>query len=145
MNVETCRLNQQFEAGQFDIVVAGEILEHLSNPGRFLEDVRLLLTPTTELLITTPSAYCAYRFLYTLLSGKEGVNTDHVAYYSPSTCRVLLQRHGYSVHTFCYYAGDEYEEILNHGRGRLLWWTDRIAARFFPMLNDGLIFVCRIE
>jgi 2-polyprenyl-3-methyl-5-hydroxy-6-metoxy-1,4-benzoquinol methylase len=40
LDTERCRLNQRFAAGQFDVIVAGEVLEHLSNPGMALANIR---------------------------------------------------------------------------------------------------------
>ncbi len=46
-----------------DVVVAGEILEHLDAPGPFLRAMRLLAKPDGELLVTTPNAYRLLNFL----------------------------------------------------------------------------------
>src|SRR5438046_2651489 len=37
---------------QYDVIVAGEIIEHLENPGIFLRSVQKLMTPQTELVVT---------------------------------------------------------------------------------------------
>jgi hypothetical protein len=41
-----------------------------------------------------------------LKQGRENVNIDHVAWYSPRTLRTLLERVGYTIQTFAYYHGD---------------------------------------
>ena len=43
--------------GPFDVVVAGDIIEHLSNPGMMLDGVRALCTAESSLIITTPNAF----------------------------------------------------------------------------------------
>jgi 2-polyprenyl-3-methyl-5-hydroxy-6-metoxy-1,4-benzoquinol methylase len=124
----------------FDVIIAGEVIEHLSNAGSFLDAIRLLLPGGTgRLIITTVNSYCAFRFAYTLLTGREGVHDDHTAYYSPRTLRRLLERHGYQVCDLKFYRADEWEHVLNRGRMRLLWWIDRLACRFRPSLSDGII------
>ena len=130
---------------KFDIILAGELLEHLSNPGLFLDAARALLSePSSRLVLSTPNAYCGYRFLYTLLTRREGVNPDHVAYFSRSTLTTLLTRHGYEIEDLCYCPlGAEFEQDLNRGWGRILWWTDRLASRLHPTLSDGLVVTCR--
>src|SRR5262245_29333406 len=43
-------------AASFDVIVAGEIIEHLANPGRFLAGVQALMLADTSLIITTVNA-----------------------------------------------------------------------------------------
>ena len=45
----------------FDVVIGGEMIEHLSNPGRFLEGIKRFMNQETDLVITTINAYCAMR------------------------------------------------------------------------------------
>ena len=54
-----------------DVVVAGEILEHLDAPGPFLRAMRLLAKPEGELLVTTPNAYRLLNFLAPLSAGNS--------------------------------------------------------------------------
>jgi len=146
-DVEELATRNPFGRLEFDVILCGEILEHLSNPGRFLGGLKpLLRTPGSRLVLTTPNSYCAYRFLYTFLTGREGVNPDHVAYYSPRTLARLVTRHGYAVESLCYYRlGDEFEKTLNRGWGRILWWTDRLASWLHPALGEGLVMTCQVE
>ena len=32
----------------FDVIIAGEMIEHLSNPGLFLKGIQRFMTPTTK-------------------------------------------------------------------------------------------------
>lgn len=81
----------------FDVIVAGEIIEHVLNPGKFLDCVRQHLTNTGELILTTPNANCLVYFLENLFIGREIDNPDHVALYSPVTIRLLLEKCGFEV------------------------------------------------
>ena len=45
----------EFPDGEFDLVVAFEVLEHLSEPTKFLEQVRRVLRPSGHLLVSTPN------------------------------------------------------------------------------------------
>ena len=66
----------------FDVIVAGEIIEHLNNPGLFLSGVRRFMHRDSKLVITTINAYCAMRFFVYALRGRRGINEfvhpDHV-------------------------------------------------------------------
>lgn len=129
----------------FDIVVAGEVIEHLSNPGLFLAGVKRFLRPDSTLVITTVNAYCAFRFLVYALRGQGGrnepVHPDHVSYYSYSTLYRLITRAEFRVeHSLFYDIGHEHRPSA---RKPLLWFND-LAVRVFPHLADGVIFECRL-
>ncbi|MBV9215697.1 MAG: methyltransferase domain-containing protein, partial [Acidobacteria bacterium] len=130
----------------FDVIVAGEVIEHLNNPGLFLTGVKKLMSPDTKLLITTVNAYCGFRGIYYALRGRRGVaepiHPDHISYYSYSTLRHLLDRHDLRVENFLYY--DIGVEHRKFSRKPLLWLND-ICVRLAPQLADGLIAVCTLD
>lgn len=81
----------------FDVIVASELVEHLSNPGLFLDSVRRLMTPgRTELVLSVPNAF-KYGTLAGLLRGHELVHPDHNCYFSYYTFGNLLRKHGFDV------------------------------------------------
>jgi len=79
-----------------DVIVAGELIEHLPNPGFMLRGMRLLLRPGGILLITTANAHCLRRTLLAL-SGHESVHPDHIAFHSHRTLSHLAAMHGLAV------------------------------------------------
>lgn len=90
--------------GPFDLVVCGEVLEHLSNPGWFLTRLKRQC-PDVPVIITVPNAFSAVAARWAL-KGTENVNSDHVAWYSPTTIGTLLLRVGYKSGALYYYNGD---------------------------------------
>jgi SAM-dependent methyltransferase len=85
-----------------DVVVAGEIIEHLEAPGPFLRAMRVLLKDHGLLVVTTPNAYRLLNFLAPA-SGSELIHPDHTAWHSPHTLRNLLVRSGWEVEGMAYY------------------------------------------
>jgi SAM-dependent methyltransferase len=85
-----------------DVVVAGEIIEHLDAPGPFLRAMRELLEPQGLLVVTTPNAYRLLNFLAPA-SGSELIHPDHTSWHSPHTLRNLLTRNGWDVEGMAYY------------------------------------------
>ena len=130
----------------FDIIVAGEIIEHLSNPGLFLGGVKRFMDAETLLILSTINAYCGMRFLWYGVRGKRGrvefVHPDHVAYYSYSTLKLLIERHGLHVENFMFY--DIGSEHRPHNRWFLNTIND-ICVQLAPQWADGVIAVCRLR
>lgn len=96
---------EEYPAGDFDLVVMGEILEHLSNPGNALDAIFHATSKETALIVTVPNANSLKGTIRAGFS-KELVHRDHVSYFSVSTLSELLERHGFFVESFCYYASD---------------------------------------
>lgn len=129
----------------FDVIIAGEMIEHLNNPGLFLNGIKRFMNAGTDLVVTTINAYGGLRFAYYFLRGKggvrEAVHPDHVAYYSYSTLNLLLKRHNLVVSEFLFYDlgvehrvnGEWYYKLIND-----------VSVKFTPQMADGLIAVCRL-
>jgi len=48
---------------KFDIVIAGDIIEHLSNPGQMLDEIKRFCGSDTRVIITTPNAFGGPNYL----------------------------------------------------------------------------------
>ena len=58
---------------KYDTIVAGELIEHLSNPGLFLDRALMHLKPGGRLIITTPYVFS---LLYIVYSNTKKVEND---------------------------------------------------------------------
>jgi 2-polyprenyl-3-methyl-5-hydroxy-6-metoxy-1,4-benzoquinol methylase len=116
---------------KFDVIAAGGVLEHLSNPGLFLDGVKVFFSPTTEMIIETPNAFSVHRFILGLLN-LEYVHSEHVFYFSYVTLRNLLQRHGYSI-------TEEMSHVLEARLTNLRMFIARLNLNF----ANGFIFVVK--
>lgn len=87
-----------------DIIVCGEILEHLTNPGWTLARLHQQY-PGVPLIVSVPNAFSSVAQKH-VKDGLENVNIDHVAWYSPRTLRTLLERYGYAIDSFHWYNGE---------------------------------------
>lgn len=86
-----------------DVVVLGEVLEHLGNPGQFLDKLRADYAGT-KTVITVPNAFSEVARRW-MLQGIENVNDDHCCWFSPKTIRTLLERSGYLIGSSYWYNG----------------------------------------
>ena len=81
----------------FDTIVAGEIIEHLANPGLFLANMRRHLRPGGVLILSTPNPFSGVQAWRIWKAGRPKVHEQHVAWYDPQTLGVLLGRSGFEV------------------------------------------------
>ena len=130
---------------QFDVIIAGEMIEHLNNPGRFLNGIKKFMNRETRLVITTINAYSGMRFFIYGLRGRGGelepVHPDHVSYYSYSTLKLILERHGFTIENFMFYdLGDEHRPY----NGRIRNFVNDVCVRIAPQWADGVIAVCKL-
>lgn len=127
----------------FDVILAGEMIEHLTNPGLFLTGIRRFMGPETLMVITTINGYCGLRFLIYALRGRGGssepVHPDHVAYYSYATIHRLLDKAEMDVRRFLFY--DIGPEHRPHQQVYKNWIND-LLVWFSPQLADGVIVEC---
>ncbi|MGB7070319.1 MAG: methyltransferase domain-containing protein [Pyrinomonadaceae bacterium] len=131
---------------KFEVIIAGEMIEHLSNPGLFLRGIKRFMTDESSLVITTINAYCAMRMLIYGLRGNRGsiepVHPDHVAYYSYQTLKLALEREGLDVKTFRFY------DIGVEHRPFNRWFYNifnDVCVRISPQLSDGIIAVVGLK
>ncbi len=89
---------EDFHLGRkFDVIAATDVIEHLANPGLFLECVREHLRPTGWLYIVTPNALSLNCALKTLFGFNLMINPEHTCWYDRITLRQLLERSGFQV------------------------------------------------
>jgi SAM-dependent methyltransferase len=127
------------ERGRYDLVIAGEVLEHVPDADTFLRGCGELLAPGGRLCVTVPNACCP-KIGLRALAGRESVHPDHRAYYGPRTLARTLSG-----------AGFEPESIasclppLSGAAGRLVFNPLLRASHraFQGPVGDGLIAVAR--
>ena len=80
--------------GRYQLVLAGEVLEHVPDADAFLRGCAELLAPGGRLCVTVPNA-CSPKVGLRALAGRESVHPDHRVYYSPRTLTRTLEGAGY--------------------------------------------------
>jgi cyclopropane fatty-acyl-phospholipid synthase-like methyltransferase len=77
----------------FDVIIAFEIIEHVTAPAQFLEVCRQLLRPGGKLCLSTPNAAAEGRFRRASAWG--GFNPFHVVLLTPSAADRLFEQAGF--------------------------------------------------
>jgi 2-polyprenyl-3-methyl-5-hydroxy-6-metoxy-1,4-benzoquinol methylase len=83
-----------FQDGQFDVVWASEVIEHIADTGAWLSELRRVLAPRGRVLLTTPS----HGRLRVALGGIERFSEplgDHLHLYTRASLRALLSEFGF--------------------------------------------------
>ena len=133
-----------------DLVVAGELIEHLPNPLDFLKSLRRNphLSGKTVIL-TTPNATAMHNCLVGLAS-RESTHHDHLCILSFKTLTTLLHRAGYEEWTIQPYYS-QFPEMKQRQRGlgaAFVAGAERVingAEWLFPILSFGWIAVAKIN
>lgn len=143
-------------SGTYDVVVAGDVIEHLINTDRFVDELHRMLVPGGTLILTTPNL-ASWRSRQRLLRGlvpenSPGVSSmtchdpfvdlNHIRVNVLSEWRHLLEQHRFSVREV---RGSTNTQAWRGGlRAELIKAIDRIALRR-PTLAAGLVIVARRE
>jgi 2-polyprenyl-3-methyl-5-hydroxy-6-metoxy-1,4-benzoquinol methylase len=86
---------RDFDLGRrFEVVFAGELIEHLDDVRGFLTSVRRHLAPGGRLVLTTPNAFYVANFVYRW-GGHGQVHPEHTCWYCEDTLRRVLAVNGF--------------------------------------------------
>jgi 2-polyprenyl-3-methyl-5-hydroxy-6-metoxy-1,4-benzoquinol methylase len=132
-HLEALDLNQTF-----DVVVAGDIIEHLSNPGLMLEGIKRFCKPTTLLIVTTPNAFGMLNF-FRHVAGTFHEGKEHVMTFNSENIATLLTRHGYRIESI-----DTCFQKQTSSRG-LLFTVGKKLFELFPKLGGTLFVLARMQ
>lgn len=132
-------------ARQFDVIIAGELFEHLVDRKGFLNSCHKCLRSSGKLIMSMPNANSLNYFIQTLVYEHEVDAWDHTAFFTPVTLFVMMRKCGWVVERIILY---QPTEIYHHEKR-----THRIMALsfnliqqcicwLFPQLSRGLIAVC---
>ena len=117
---------------KFDIILAGDIIEHLSNAGRMLDGVRSLLHDNGELILTTPNAFGLPNYLRFIFDRfREG--QEHVTAFNIQNIYNLLTRHGFRVKEWygCYQSNAQRSGYLFNVGKAILSTMPRFGGTLF--------------
>lgn len=132
--------NLPYEDNFFDVVAAGEIIEHIYDTDFFLQEISRVLKSNGKLLISTPNLASFGRRLFLLLgknphielSPNEPTSVGHIRYFTFKTLEDLLKKNNFKV---CHSQSD----CINFSRDGLIKST--FLAKLFPKFGASIIML----
>lgn len=91
-DVEKLNLGRKFE-----VIVAGDIIEHLSNPGLFLDRVKAHMNKDSEFVFSTPNPFSIEQMIGAIADHRIAVHPQHTCWICPRVAWELLRRHGFEI------------------------------------------------
>jgi 2-polyprenyl-3-methyl-5-hydroxy-6-metoxy-1,4-benzoquinol methylase len=134
-----------FDLGaKYNTIVAGEVLEHVSNPGQFFARVRKHLLPNGRLVLSTPYVFSLmYAFYAFDHFPKTCENGEHTCWFCPKTIAELSRREGLEIESWRLI--DDYNERVVSFKYRAYWKVVRSLGRLLPdkLTKTNMIVVLR--
>jgi len=128
-NVETINLNKQF-----DVVLAGDLIEHLDNPGLFLDNVKKHLKKEGSFIFNTPNIYSINFLLKGLLFGGNVPHyNEHTLGFTEQLLTELLTRHEFKIIKVVYFS---------HKEKTLKSIIIRTLSALVPKWRENILIVC---
>jgi 2-polyprenyl-3-methyl-5-hydroxy-6-metoxy-1,4-benzoquinol methylase len=142
-DVENLNIGQKF-----DVLVAGDIIEHLNNPGNFLSSSIKHMNRNSQLIISTSNATGLIYVIEAMLLGYEINNPDHVSYYTFRTLDQLMKRHGLMI-TELFYLTENSSYMYDKYSLRALSYMKFLFQLFFtflrPCLAQQIVIICKLK
>lgn len=100
-DVRLMDITKQALDDSFDVIVVGDVIEHVGDPQGLLNNCYRMLSNDGVLIITTPNPWYINPIIKNLV-GKTGFSdsVDHVAWYEPGVLTELGQRSGLNLSRF---------------------------------------------
>ena len=135
-NVETMQLDERFE-----VITAGDIIEHVSNAGEFVRRMTEHLDDEGVILISTPGPINLFRIVSMFLFGRIPVNPEHTAWYSPEVLAELVGRYNLELEQTVYI--DDSYQYMKKWYHLPLWPINWLVTLIRPQMCETLGFEVR--
>jgi len=126
---------------KFDVIVCGDLIEHLVNFEGFFENCKKLLKSDGIIIITTPNPFYAGEFHYAAFKKNFLINPEHTCWIDPQALAQLSSRFGFGIKEIYFIKkswrlGELVCESKNHRydifQGK--WFPDSFGFRLFRVL-----------
>jgi SAM-dependent methyltransferase len=100
-NVVCIDISKEFLEKTFDLIICGDVIEHLDTPGNLLANAVKMLRPSGKIVLSVPNPWYINVILQNVFNGTPYLdNADHVSWFDPCTICELGQRYGLALSYF---------------------------------------------
>ena len=121
-----------------DVIIFGEILEHLENLNVAFLNLKKVMHVNTELIITTPNLFYFHNTLQILIKNHELVHHDHKVGFTYGIINQLLNSNGLEIVDF-------YFTFLPRLKEKLDKKLIKLICRFRPSLSENLLAIAKLK
>lgn len=129
---------------KFDCIVAGDLIEHLSNIGQFLETVKLHMHENSIFIVSTPNPFNIEQIWQAIFNDAVVVNKQHTVWIDPITIHQLMTRHKFTVIDFCWVDTRFRNYIWNTNWRHIVNRITKYAIRKVPLLRRDFTIVLKL-
>lgn len=148
---DVTRLNEIKLHGFFDVIVCGELIEHLENPGLMLEGIKEFMTQESIVILTTPNPWSREFTSYNRkrVPEEKWLNPEHTMWFSMQTLKQILERCGFELIVSDYYYGQSRKQFFNKTSEGIIGFIRLVKRMVFLSLTpknqfNGLFFTAKI-
>jgi 2-polyprenyl-3-methyl-5-hydroxy-6-metoxy-1,4-benzoquinol methylase len=129
---------------KFDAVFAGDLIEHLTNPGLFLSNVKKHLNKEGRLIITTPNTFNLFLIAGKIMRFEPPINPDHTFYFNTRTLEILLGKCGFEVEEFGFVYTLDYD-LKESFKKKCLNIFYKVLSFFTPKYYETVVVVAKVK
>lgn len=130
--------NIEIKEQKFDIILIGDVLEHMVDPGKVLSELKRFLKPEGKFVISLPNV-AHYTVRFGLLKGDWNMTDSgildktHLRFFTRATAIELLIKAGLSIEVIrpsSGYIERRWKACFSLGKRILFWWPELLAVQF---------------
>lgn len=125
---------------KFDVIVAGEIIEHIFDTDKFLQNIEKVMKKNGSVIITTPNLASFGRRIYLALgisplmeTTARKLDAGHIRYFTFKTLEKLLLENGLKIRNY------QSDRVNFQSKGI---FSSKFLAQIFPKIGRTIIVEC---
>jgi len=134
----------------FKVIVCGELIEHLENPGMFLDGIKRFMDQNSIIIITTPNPWSKHR-IQLIKKGileDKWINKEHTCWFSFQTLKQILERKGYEEINYSYYFRETEKDLYDRKNiiGKIKSIKHKLLSSYYQeRYFNGLFFTAKLK
>lgn len=126
---------------KFDVIYAGDLIEHLNNIGKFLESCKKHMKQDSILILTTPSPYSLNMVIRSFFkSTAKGIFNEHTVLLHEKNLKELLRRFEFQITAIKYYTSADNRTFMSRIGNIIL----KIAGSYNEEFHQNMLIIAKV-